>query len=546
MNELLEQLYSIGVKLKLDDAENLKIIGKKERLTPEIINAIKTNKGRIVEWLKEQSNQPAATKIEANHLSGLCSPSFAQQRLWFIDQLQGGTPEYNMPNVFEVQGKLDLALVTEVFTQIIARHEVLRTVYQEVQGEAKQRIRPMTEVDFGINEIDFSHLQHEAQSEAVNEFVESDILQPFNLAEDLMLRVSYILTGADTGVLIFNMHHIASDGWSMEVLTKEFFALYEALIQGLPNPLPDLEIQYADYAYWQHTKLEGEALDKQLDYWVEHLDAVPPVHSLPLSYTRPEVKSHIGAVVQGDLPASIGKKLLALAKQHQLTPFMLLHGALSLLLARHSNNADIVIGTSTANRAQEELAPLIGFFVNTLVLRTQTDQGSLSEYFEHIKQVHLGAQSNQDVPFEQLVERLKIPRSSAHTPLFQIVLTTSTDYGIDSDSSLDSMALSGVTLVPYQADMVQAKFDLHISMNMSSAGVGITWKYDTSLFNDASIQKLNEHLCQLLVALSEVKHSEIPPSSLPVLSQTEEHYLLSELNDTKVSYPKDKAVHELF
>lgn len=472
--------------------------------------------------------------------------SFSQQRLWFIDQLQGGTPEYNMPMAFEVQGQLNLSLLTEVFTHIIARHEVLRTVYVESQGEATQHIRQMSDIEFAVNEVELAHLTEEAQLSEIKTHVEADIVTPFDLAFDVMVRVSYLHTAKDAGVLIFNMHHIASDGWSMEVLAKEFFTLYEAFSQDQPSPLPELDIQYADYAHWQRTHLEGQVLDKQLDYWTKQLDEVSPVHSLPLSHTRPESKSHLGAVVRGSLSADVSKKLLTLAKHHYLTPFMLLHGAVSLLLSRHSNSSDIVIGTPVANRLQAELEPLIGFFVNTLVLRADTEYESLSAYFAHIREVNLGAQSNQDVPFEQLVERLNTPRSVAHTPLFQIMLTTNTDYGVNYDSKLDTMTLSDVTLSPYQSDTIQAKFDLDIDMSISDEGVGVNWTYDVSVFDEANIQRLNEHLCRLLTELSEVTQEDVKLHSLAVLSAQEEHHLITELNNAKVDYPKEKCVHELF
>ncbi|MCJ8273043.1 MAG: condensation domain-containing protein, partial [Psychrosphaera sp.] len=342
--------------------------------------------------------------------------SFAQQRLWFIDSLQGGSPEYNMPMVLEATGQLDTALITAVFTTIVERHEVLRTVYLDVEGQTFQHIRPMADITFEIGLHDLSHLDGEPLDTQVKAVVGADIIMPFNLATDLMLRVSYVKKtadsggdkGSESGVLVFNMHHIASDGWSMEVLTKEFVTLCQAYQQGLSNPLPPLAIQYADYALWQRDYLKDEVLEAQLRYWSGQLDELPSVHSLMLDHTRPKDKRHDGALVTGKLPSLVAKQLLAVAKQHKLTPFMLLHGVLSLLLSRHSNTADIVIGTPVANRLQAEVEPLIGFFVNTLVLRADTGHDTLSDYFAHIRQVHLDAQTYQDVPFEQLVESLKV------------------------------------------------------------------------------------------------------------------------------------------
>ncbi|WP_171044486.1 condensation domain-containing protein, partial [Pseudoalteromonas citrea] len=246
----------------------------------------------------------------------------------------------------------------------------------------------------------------------------------------------------------------------------------------------------------------------------------------------------------GGLPAEVSKQLQVVAKQHKLTPFMLLHGALSLLLARHSNSSDIVVGTPVANRTQSELTPLIGFFVNTLVLRAETEHETLAEYFQHIREVHIGAQSNQDVPFEQLVDRLKVPRGGAHSPLFQIMLTTSTDYGLSAAEEVSS--LPGLALEGYDSGTVAAKFDLDINLSMSDEGVGLTWTYDISVFDEQMVTRLNTHLCRLLTSLAEVGEETAAPHSLAMLSSAEEHHLVTELNDTGADYPKGACIHELF
>ncbi|MFC6925214.1 non-ribosomal peptide synthetase, partial [Microbulbifer taiwanensis] len=468
-------------------------------------------------------------------------------RLWFIDNLQGGSPEYNMPMAFEVTGHLNLPMVRDVFNTIIDRHEILRTVYVTQEGETVQHIRNRLDVVFDVQVKDLSHLAGDVLDDQVKALVESDITTPFNLAEDLMLRVSYVKKTAGSGVIIFNMHHIASDGWSMNVLFKEFLSLYEAYSQGQMNPLPALTVQYADYAHWQHEHLEGDLLESQLCYWEKQLDDLPALHSLPLDYVRPKIKQHKGAIVTADLPATVARQLLDVAKAHELTPFMLLHGALSLLLSRHSNSTDIVIGTPVANRLQAELESLIGFFVNTLVLRADTKHDTLSDYFAHIRKVHLDAQSNQDVPFEQLVERLKVPRSTAHSPLFQIMLTTNTDYGSNSDLADPTFKLPDVNIQPYQSDLTQAKFDLTVNLGISEKGVSLRWNYDVSLFSEQHITQLNDHLCRLLEGLGQSRtQSSQQLRDLPMLSADEIQYLVHDLNDTAMDYPRDKCIHELF
>lgn len=470
--------------------------------------------------------------------------SFSQQRLWFIDQLQGGTPEYNLPLALNVKGALDLELVKRAISTIIARHTVLRSQYIEIEGEAYQRVRPVEELPFELPVIDLSHLDPQAQSEQVSKRVNTEFTSAFNLSSDLMVRASYIKTSELSGVLLFNMHHIASDGWSLQVLNQEFISLLNAYSSELNNPLPDLTIQYSDFSHWQHTHVQGERLEQQLSYWEEQLDELPLLHDLPLRKPRGQVKQHQGDVVIGQLSASVSRKLMSLAKANGLTPFMLLHGGLSLVLAKHSNTADVVVGTPMANRMQAELAPLIGFFVNTLVLRTDTSCETLAEYFEQLKEMHLQAQSNQDVPFEQLVDRLGVPRNQSHTPLFQIVFSTNNDYGISSSN--DVIALNDVEISPYQSDSVQEKFDLSIVINISEKGASLSWSYDVHLFDKQLIETLNAHLCRLLTALSEVTDTSVALHSLPILSNEEVQALTVDFDNTIAKQTPNECIHQLF
>ncbi|WDE02123.1 non-ribosomal peptide synthase/polyketide synthase [Thalassomonas actiniarum] len=484
--------------------------------------------------------------------NGAMALSFAQQRLSFIDQLQGGSPEYNMPTAFEVSGNFDADAAELALARIIERHEILRTVYREQAmeqgGETLQHILP--KADFNLTRLDLTGLDEAARRSRLMALVDADMQQPFDLTKDLMVRVSYIALDKNqgTGALLFNMHHIASDGWSMQVLIQEFVGQYKAITTGQAAPLAPLEIQYADYAHWQRQWLQGEVLETQLSYWDKQLADVPPVHALLLDKPRPEEKQHLGDVVSGELSSEVAQQLQALAKHYQLTPFMLLHGALALVLSRHSNSPDIVIGTPIANRMQAELEPLIGFFVNTLVLRLNTDHGKLEDYFNHVRQVHLDAQNNQDVPFEQLVERLNIARSTAHTPLFQIMLTTNSDYGLGgSNGESNVLDLDGVTLSPLASDRITAKFDLDIGINITSDGVDLHWTFDSSIFTREHVSQFNDHLQTLLTAmagLTPTASTEI--NSLAMLTAQESQYLLETLNNSAVDYPSEQGIHELF
>ena len=302
--------------------------------------------------------------------------SFPQQRLWFLDQLYQGSPEYNMPMAVKVVGHFDVNIAQQAISQIITRHEILRTRYCSVAGTPSQIID--SEFDFAIGRYDVSQLDDEQAQLAVDEYVDQDRRQAFDLSNDLMVRVTYIQlpneqTRENDGILLFNMHHIASDGWSLGVLLKEFVSLYQSILEGVESSLPKLSVQYGDYACWQRNFLKGNVLDKQLDYWAKQLSAVPSVHSLPLDFTRPVIKASQGASCSQHISLVTLNALKALASNHEMTLFMLFHSALALVFARHSNSHDVVIGTPVANRMQSALEPLIGFFVNTLVLRVDTD-----------------------------------------------------------------------------------------------------------------------------------------------------------------------------
>ncbi|QUI69373.1 AMP-binding protein [Pseudoalteromonas sp. M8] len=498
---------------------------------PDDIKAmVVANKDLVIEHLELQLTQSNLDRtVQAYPRESQTLPtSFSQQRLWFIDHLKGGSPEYNMPVALTVKGELSLPVVERVFQRIIARHEVLRTNYYDEAGVVYQYIHEPENVAFSVVYQDLRSLQGEAQQAQIKARISEVITTAFNLAEDLLLKVLYLATGEDTGVLLFNMHHIASDGWSMQVLTNEFVRLYEAYSQGEAEPLPQLALQYGDYAQWQRTHITDTVLDKQLSYWLAQLDEAPAVHNLTLDYPRPAEKQYHGAQVVSAFSAQTADALLAAAKRHQLTPFMLLHGALSLVLSRHSNSHDIIMGTPVANRLQAELAPLIGFFVNTLVLRVNTQHDSLAEYYAHVRATHLAGQSHQDVPFEQLVEKLKVPRSRAHGPLFQIMVTTNTDYGLHEHQPLQ---LAGIEVAPYQSDIVQAKFDLKVDLAIDEQGGGVSWSYDTSLFSEAHIEQLSTHLQQLLEALADTRGEwDIALSQLDMLSAKEVRQLVHECN----------------
>lgn len=500
----------------------------------------------FIDQCSTKSNRPSITVQPREDIQ--YPLSFAQQRLLFIERYKGETSEYNMPMAYRFKGDLDLQIVERVICHIIARHEVLRTVYVDGEQGGYQVVRPGN--NFKLWEKDLSHLCDEKKEKQLSTILANDAVKPFNLREDLMIRVGHakLEQSEPEGVLVFNMHHIASDGWSMQVLLKEFFTLYESFTLGNSDSVPELTIQYIDYALWQRKWCSEVELKSQLNYWQSNLESAPVVHSLPLDYDRPRVKTYEGEEVSSEIPVNIAQGLKDLALEHKLTPFMLLHAALALVLSRHSNSHDIVIGSPVANRTQAELEPLIGYFTNTFALRVNTNHNYVSEYLKHVRQVNLNAQSNQDAPVEKVIEHLKIPRTEAYTPLFQIMLTTNTSYGIDL-TSMDK-GLPGIEFKPVLQTKTLSKFDLNINIHLKDGESRLLWTYDKSLFNKKTIERLNSRLLNVMNAFAEQARepeiSEYTMDSISMLSDEERDMQLTGIMPSQKVEQNVNYIHEIF
>ncbi len=465
--------------------------------------------------------------------------SFTQSRLWFIDHLQGGSAEYNMPTSLLLEGAFDLDIANRVIASIIERHAPLRTVFKEVDGVVMQSV--MVEFDFAIDVVDLTDLTSELQQQRLAALLAADRAKAFDLAADLMFRASFIYLskaeGETKGVLSFNMPHIAADAWSMQLLLQEFVELYQALQNGMPHCLAPLHIEYGDFALWQREWLQGEVLDTQLNYWLAHLAEIPPVHSLPLDKPRPKQKSSQGLVVKRQWGKAFTARLKDFALQHNMTPFMLLHAGLALVLSRHSNTDDIVMGTSVANRLQAQVEGLVGCFVNTLVLRCNTEHQCLGDYFAHIREVNLCAQANQDIPLELLVEKMKVPRSSGHAPVFQIMFTMNTNEM--QQVALDDVAVS---LLPGVEDVT--RFDLDINVHLSDSGCHLDWLYDCGLFEHQRIESMADHLYLLLTSI--MANPQQPLAQLSIVDAAQQRYLAEHLSDPSGYLSEQQMLHRRF
>jgi amino acid adenylation domain-containing protein len=550
IKSLLLKLNDDGISVEVTK-DQLILEGPLYKIDEESRKQIQSNKQNIIAFISELKLRQDASEVQMKRKTGDFQPlSFTQQRLWIVDKLNEGSFGYNMPMAFRVEGKFAVDVAEKTLEEIVNRHEILRTVYHEQDGSPYQRILPPQKVS--ITRHNLTKHKGEIQNNALWEIIVADSQKTFDLKRNLMLRASFVLLksedaeSAQSGVIVFNIHHIASDGWSMEVLVKEFMALYLGFVNGEPALLKPLPVQYADFSNWQRDTFQGQILDSELRYWEEQLKDAPLLHGLVLDKPRPASKQFVGEEVVTQLSASVAHGLQKLAQRYELTPFMLLHGALALVLSRHSNHSDIIIGTPVANRMQPELAGLIGCFVNTLALRVNTEHSSLAEYYAHVREVNLAAQSNQNIPFEQVVEHLNVPRSAAHSPLIQIILDTSNNYGVNEQPQQTDTQLAGATFTPLRSDFITTKFDLDLELILNSNGVINRWKYDVALFDDAHIRQLNHHLCNLLEGLSKLGSLDVSSDSLTLFEQQEEQTLLKSLNGAAVEFEDNTCIHQQF
>ncbi|NQY63442.1 MAG: amino acid adenylation domain-containing protein [Alteromonadaceae bacterium] len=534
--DLLNTLKDIGVKLNVNDKKELVVKGDKNALDQSLVNLITNYKHELIGHLIHISNRNNYIGI-SKRTSSYNLLSFAQQRLWLLDKIDADSVHYNMPGALRLTGDLDVDALTKAINTIVERHESLRTHFAEgAEGQPLQIIRPFSVMDVPITDI--SLLPEGERELDLAELVSAEANKPFDLSADLMLRAQVVKVQARAHVLLVTMHHVASDGWSMGILINEFSTLYSAYVRGEANPLPALEIQYADYAHWQRDWLQGEVLDEQLGYWQAQLAALPVVHSLPLDKTRPKLQTFSGASHHSIIPASISVKLNNLCQGVGATLFMGLHAAFSVLLARYSNETDIVVGSPIANREQAEVANLIGFFVNTLVLRSDlSDNPSFSELLEQSKQMLLDAYAHQQVPFEQIVESLNPERSMAHSPLFQVMLVL-------QNNEKGTLELPDLTLSPVEQSNDVAQYDLTLNVTESESCLHLGWEYNTDLFNAETIERLAKHFDLLLTGLVNTPEENV--FSIEMLPAAEVHQQLIEWNDTAADFPKDKCIHELF
>ncbi|HEV2859768.1 MAG TPA: amino acid adenylation domain-containing protein, partial [Pyrinomonadaceae bacterium] len=458
-----------------------------------------------------------APPVEPVPREGALPLSFAQQRLWFLDQLEGGNPIYNLPTALRLRGALDVGALRRTLNEIVRRHESLRTVFRADGGEPAQVILPEQPVEMPLlNLAELPEAEREAEAERL---ARAEAREGFDLARGPLLRAALLRLRDDEHVLLFTMHHIVSDGWSSGVLVREVAALYEAYARGAESPLPELPVQYADYAVWQRRWLRGEVLERQLAYWEKQLDGRPAVLEFPTDHPRPAVLTFRGAALNFELPEQLTEELRALGRREGVTLYMTLLAAFQTLLSRYTGQHDIVVGSPIANRRRREIEPLIGFFVNTVVLRTDlSGDPSFRQLLGRVREVTLGAYAHQDVPFELLVERLQPERDLSRTPLFQMMFALQNAPG-------DELKLPGLALGRMDVAGDTTHFDLTLQLEESERGLAGVVEYSLDLFEEESIRLLTRRLQSLLEGVAADPDARV--SALPLFTDDEERQLLA-------------------
>jgi amino acid adenylation domain-containing protein len=441
--------------------------------------------------------------------------AFAQQRLWFLDKLAVDSPVYNMPSALRLKGRLHVRALEQALTEIVRRHEALRTSFPEIDGEPAQVFAPPASILLPLT--DLSDLAPVEREHAARRLAEADAGRPFDLSNGPLLRVSVLRLAEEEHVLLLTMHHIVSDGWSMGVLLKELTALYEAFVDKRDSPLPDLPIQYADFAAWQREWLSGEVLEAELQFWKQQLADVS-VLELPADRPRPSLQSFNGAYEHLALSEELTEAIKALGVREGATLFMTLLAAFKVLLRSYTGQHDIVVGTPVANRNWEAIEGLIGFFVNTLVLRTElSDEMSFSEVLQAVREVALDAYAHQDVPFEKLVEELQPERDLSRNPLVQVFCV------LQNLPSL-KVEMAGLNAEVLEAELGTTKFDLTLSITDTGNGLLTAFEYSSDLFEPATIQQMLEHYERLLEQIVAAPDQRLSEFSL--LTEAEHQELL--------------------
>lgn len=486
-------------------------------------------KARLAEAVRAAGPKPRLT-------AGPAPLSYAQERLWFIDSLDVSGAAYTMSGAFELVGGLDVTALGRALTELVRRHESLRTRFGEGAGMGEQLIDPPWTVRLQVE--DLSALSLAEADPAVDAIAAEEARRQFDLGLGPLLRVRLLRLAETRHVLVTTTHHIVSDGWSMSVLSGELAQLYHAFVSGRPSPLPDLVLQYSDFAVWQRSWLSPDALDRQIGYWRRRLDGAPAVLDLPSDRPRPAVASFAGGVLRFAAPRSLRSALERLANSEGVTLFMVLLAAFQAVLARWSGQNDIVVGSPVAGRTHRQLEGLIGFFVNMMVLRTQvSSEQTFRELLSQVKGTALDAYANQDLPFEKLVADLSPTRDLSRHPLVQVV------FALQNTPPM-TMELPGLRVRVRPPGRTTCKFDLFVSLTETADSLEGFFEYATDLFDAATMERLRDAFLRVLEQVA--ASPDTPVQDLDLLGDAERLRIISTFNATACAYPSELPIAELF
>jgi amino acid adenylation domain-containing protein len=505
---LLTHLRQLGVRLWVVE-QNLRYEAPTGVVTPAIIGALRAHKAQLLGLVGRE-------ELRAQPRNGALRASFAQERLWFITQLDPDAPTYNVTLALRLRGQVDAGALERSLCELVRRHEVLRTSFRDEDGELHQVVHPEVLVPLAMREAQGA--TREAREESARTYLHDEVHRPFALTTGPLLRATLVRIDADEQVLVLAMHHIVTDGWSIGILQRELAALYDAFAAGKPSPLAALPIQYADYAAWQRTWLTGAVLDEQIAYWRKALADAPASLELPTDRPRPAHKKHRGANVRFELSADVVDGVRELARREGATLFMVLLAAYSALLGRWSGQNDVVVGTPIAGRTRMEVEPLIGMFVNTLAMRADLSGApSFRELLARVKAAALGAYAHQDVPFERLVEVLAPRRDTSRTPIVQTMFAL--------EGAPEALALGGVEVRSEPLELDVAKFDVMVALGENAGGLSGSVEYDVDLFDRATMERFAQHFDALLKGVVAAPDASV--ARVPLMSEAERRHVLT-------------------
>ncbi len=509
------------------------------QINRELIATLSPAKLALLELkLKQQRRAPAQSIPRATDRDS-APLSLSQQGLWVLSQLMPGSSIYHTPTAARLAGALDVTALKQALNFIVARHQTLRTTFSLVGGDPRQVIAAALRLEIPL--VDLSKLPPVEREAEADRRLKQEACRPFDLSRGPLIRAILVRLDAREHILLVTMHHIVTDGWSVGVFHQELTALYEAFSNGNPSPLPELPIQYTDYAEWQRQSSAGAAYESQLSYWKQQFKTLPPVLELPTDHPRPNAQAYRefrGAHHEIHLSKQLTSDLKQFCQKENVTLFMTLLTAYQLLLYRYTGEEDIVVGTPIAGRSRPETEGLIGLFINTLALRTSLSGNPTGhELLRRVKETALGGYANQDVPFEQLVKELHPDRSLAHNPLFQAMFVLQSE-------DLPPLQLPGLNVKHFRVGNVMANFDLTLDIVERDGELVCLFETNADLFESDTVARMMGHYQNLLVSL--IADSEQTIAQLPLLSRAERRQLLVEWNDTKTDYPAHSCIHELF